>query len=160
VKYHPLPPISDILAVLDYDPETGLFAFKDGRKSGISFRRGYRVIRIDGRLYQAGRVAFKVVNGREPLDEVDHINGNNSDDRGVNLRDATREQNNRNQRRRRDNACGFKGVSMEKRTGRYRALITAGGKQQSLGYFPTAFEAHQAYMRAAMVLHKDFARLQ
>lgn len=160
MKHFPLPSIAEILAVLDYDRETGAFAFRDGRKTGMSFRRGYRVIRINRRLYQAGRLAFKIVNGRDPSDEVDHINGNNSDDRGINLRDATRYQNNRNQRRRRDNASGFKGVSLEKRTGRYRALITASGKQQSLGYFDTALEAHQAYTKAALALHQDFARLQ
>lgn len=160
MKIYPLPSIAEIQALLDYNRETGLFSFKDGRTSGISFRRGYRVIRINRRLYQAGRLAFKLIHGIDPTNEVDHVNGDNSDDRGANLREATREQNNRNQRRRKDNASGFKGVSMEKRTGRYRALITAGGKQQSLGYFATALEAHQAYTRAAMVLHKDFARLQ
>jgi hypothetical protein len=154
-----LPSISEIEGELDYDAESGSFAFKDGGEAGWLCPKGYRLIRICGCTYRAGRLAFKLVNSRDPLNEVDHINGNRSDDSAINLRDATRFENNRNQRLRRDNASGFKGVSMEKRTGRYRALITAGGKQQSLGYFETAELAHEAYATAAIEMHKGFACL-
>jgi len=154
-----LPSVHEIRQVLDYDTETGVFLFKDGSPAGHLCPKGYRIIRIYGRNYRAGRLAFKLAIGHDPEHEVDHINGNRSDDKAWNLRDATRSENNRNHRLRRDNASGFKGVSMEKRTGRYRALITAGGKQQSLGYFETAEQAHKAYATAAFEMHKGFACL-
>ena len=159
MKTLPLPSVSQIETVLYYNARIGLFRFKDGREAGRLCPMGYRIIRIYRRNYRAARIAFKLINGFDPENEVDHINGIRSDDSANNLRGATRFENNRNQRLRRDNASGFKGVSMEKRNGKYRALITAGGKQQSLGYFSTAAQAHEAYAKAAAEMHKGFACL-
>ena len=62
-----------------------------------------------------------------------------------NCRWATQTIQNRNQRIRRDNTSGYKGVSYRKRDERYRASITVNRKRIYLGYFKTAIEAGVAY---------------
>jgi len=89
---------------------------------------------------------------------VDHINGDPLDNRRCNLRLATRSQNQMNRRTQSNNTSGFKGVSLFKRTGKYRAYIMVAGKETHLGYFATAEEASAAYQAALAMHHGDFAR--
>jgi hypothetical protein len=89
---------------------------------------------------------------------IDHINGNGLDNRKSNLRYATRAQNRSNSMS--NNKNGFKGVT--KKIGRvskpYCAQIRSNGKQYNLGYFKTPKEAHEAYKKAAIELHGEFAK--
>jgi hypothetical protein len=47
------------------------------------------------------------------------------------------------------NASGFRGVSLYKRTGKWRATISIDHKQRTLGYFHTPEAASAAYQAAA-----------
>lgn len=87
--------------------------------------------------------------------EGDHRNHDTLDNRRCNLRKASRTNNNCNQRMRKDNTSGFKGVS--KKGSRYRASIQIANKWKQLGTRDTAEEAHQLYRDAAIRLHGDFA---
>jgi len=49
-------------------------------------------------------------------------------------------------------------VSLEKTTGKWRAVVTADGIKTSLGYFETPEAAHDAYCEAARRLHGKFWR--
>lgn len=89
---------------------------------------------------------------------VDHVNGNGLDNRRSNLRPATVQQNNRNAARPSHNTSGFKGVSLYRRTGRWRASITVDGQAMHLGYFDAADEAARAYDAAALHHFGEFAR--
>lgn len=89
---------------------------------------------------------------------VDHRDGNTLDCRKSNLRPATKQQNQTNQKTRSDNSSGYKGVSWAKREKRWFAKITVNGKQKGLGYFNSAEEAYLAYCKAAIDLHGEFAR--
>lgn len=89
--------------------------------------------------------------------EVDHINGNPLDNRRANLRVCTHAENTRNQIPRKGNASGLKGVYWHKETGKWRALIKAGGRSVSLGLFKTKEQAHQAYCEAAKKYFGEFA---
>lgn len=89
---------------------------------------------------------------------VDHINGNGLDNRRVNLRPATASQNQANQRMRRDNRSGFRGVQHAPR-GRWRALIVVRGKRISLGYYDAGEDAARAYDAAAQDAFGEYARL-
>jgi hypothetical protein len=88
---------------------------------------------------------------------VDHINGDGLDNRRVNLREATRAENNRNRGLNRNNRSGYKGVAPTK-SGRWSARIKAHGTDRSLGTFATAEAAARAYDDAARELFGEFAR--
>lgn len=91
---------------------------------------------------------------------VDHINGDGLDNRRANLRSATPAQNVRNARKRSTaSSSRFKGASLYRRTGRWRAYIDVGGKEQHLGYFATEIDAARAYDAAALHHFGEFARL-
>lgn len=90
---------------------------------------------------------------------VDHVNGDGLDNRRANLRPATHAQNMRNARRRSDNTSGYKGVTWERRRGRWCASIHHDRHRKHLGYFPTAHLAACAYDVAALSLHGEYARL-
>lgn len=89
----------------------------------------------------------------------DHINGNTLDNRRQNLRQATNKQNSRNQRKSRANTSGFKGVTLHRETGKWRAQIRIDGKMRHLGLFDEAREAAIAYNEAAIAHYGEFARI-
>jgi hypothetical protein len=89
---------------------------------------------------------------------VDHISGDQSDCRRRNLRPCTRHENLRNQRRRADNATGFKGVGFHKQTGKFRARARAGASILGGGLFDTPQEAAAVAMQRRTQLHGEFAR--
>lgn len=90
----------------------------------------------------------------------DHINGNGLDNRRENLRLASHAENIRNQRQRKDNSTGYKGVSFEKNRKKFTAQIQFNRKRYRLGCFLTAEAAHAAYCEAANNLHGKFARMK
>jgi hypothetical protein len=57
------------------------------------------------------------------------------------------------------NTSGYRGIAMDKRTGRWRATIHANGKNRNLGFYATAEEAARAYDAKARELLGDKARL-
>lgn len=154
---------SKLRELLIYDPETGLFSWRSKRAPGIKAgdpagsnrRDGYLAIRIEGTKYQSHRLAWLYVHGQIPP-MLDHINGDRSDNRILNLRPATNSQNCLNRGRRSDNSSGFKGVSFERSTGKWRANCSVDGKWKSLGRFETAEAASAAYEVAASVHHGEF----
>jgi hypothetical protein len=95
------------------------------------------------------------VTGEWPKEEVDHINRDQSDDRWVNLRLATRQQNQRNTRSRKRN--GLKGAYKNVSGSTWQSTITINNKNIHLGTFKTEMEAHKAYQKAREVLYEGFA---
>lgn len=156
--------------VLCYSPETGLFTWKGtargrqggntyiGRTTGSPDHRGYCRICVDGHLYLAHRLAWLYAHGRWPAAMIDHVNGDKSDNRIANLREATMAQNKMNVCAPRTNKSGFKGVSWNSDAGKWMAYIRAAGKSYNLGRFDTPEAAHAAYAEAAARLHGEFAR--
>lgn len=148
-------------AVLHYDAPTGVFRWRFGARGGLPWRqagtvngRGYVQLGVNKKLYLAHRLAWLYCYGKWPTAEVDHINGQTSDNRLCNLRVADRSQNIQNQRRpRADNKSGFLGVIYWKRTGSWKAQIQVNGKNKSLGYYKTPEQAHEAYLKAKRELH-------
>jgi len=152
--------------LLDYDPETGVFTWRVNRRgrfarvgavAGTPRKDGRLQISVDGTIYDAGPLAFLWMTGRWPARLIDHKNGDPSDDRWRNLREATYSQNGANSFDR-ISEVPFKGVVIEKRTGRYCARIKVNYKMINLGTFETAADAHVAYIAAARKYFGAFAR--
>lgn len=167
--------------ILTYDPESGdlfwlyrdyspdmddrarkIFNAKYAGKKALSHRNaelGYMQGSIFGKRYWAHRVIWALVYGQWPDNEIDHINGDRSDNRLSNLRACIRLENSRNKKRLSVNTSGFKGVSPHKESGKWRATICVNGKQLSLGYFHKKEDAWEAYKAAAYKHFGDFARV-
>jgi hypothetical protein len=131
--------------------------FKPGDVAGSQARERYAYVRLGGVRYGAHRIVFAIANGREPEGAIDHINGDPSDNRPCNLREATSAQNNHNRGAKAGRSLP-KGVSIYKRTGSYQAQIVVGQKSKHLGYFKDLEAAELAYATAAERLHGEFAR--
>ena len=147
---------------LRYDPDTGYFFWikrnsnriKIGDRAGTKQNcDGYAEIQIDGVLRKAHRLAWLYVYGEFPQGQIDHINGDRFDNRIVNLRDATPQENTHNQNLpHKHNKSGFLGVVV-KPNGTFYASIRLNKKSIHLGSFPTAELAHEAYLEAKANLH-------
>jgi len=152
---------------LSYDPETGLMKWIKNRKGSIRagdiagsiHQKGYIQIGVKGKTYLAHRIAL-IMSGIDLSAEqqVDHINGDRTDNRLKNLRLATNAQNCQNAFRRKDNNSGFKGVSFDEKRGKWRARIGYEKSQKFLGYFSNAEDAHAAYREASIKLHGEFSK--
>src|SRR5690606_11618117 len=108
---------------------------------------GYREVGIDGRLYKAHRVIWLYIAGEWP-DEIDHINGDRSDNRFANLRAVSRAENMRNKRSYKNNRSGQNGVSWHNQDRRWIAYITINGKFKRLGGFINKDDAIAARLKA------------
>lgn len=150
--------------VLKYCPATGLFSWlidvsstgRMGEVAGCKTRAGYIVIRIDGKLHLAHRLAYLYIYGVWPDRLVDHKNGVKSDNRLDNIRGASRSQNGQNTRSAwgHNKASGFLGVHWSEQCGAWRAKVNHQGRQYHAGTFDTPEEAHEAYVAKKRQLHE------
>lgn len=148
--------------LLLYNEQSGQFVWlvsrgkaAAGKIAGSTNRGGYIEIRIDKKTYLAHRLAFLWVAGEMPSGEIDHIDGNRSNNALSNLRDVNGFVNHQNQRRaHKSNRTGLLGVSWRESKGRYRASIDVDGRKIHLGYFSDKEAAHAAYINAKRAMHK------
>jgi hypothetical protein len=162
-------PVGDITQqslreILDYDRDTGAFRWRvfrtgsaaPGDEAGTINSEGYRRIQIEGVMYQASHLAWLYETGEWPLEQVDHENRNQSDDRYDNLRLASQTLNKANSGVYKNNKLGVKGVRLH-RNGQYEARLRVRGKLQYLGCYRTLDEAKAAYDRASVAAFGEFA---
>lgn len=148
--------------LLDYEPETGVFSWKVSRRgvrpgrTGNVRPDGYIRIGIDGVSYLAHRLAWLYMTGAWPSIDVDHFDGNPSNNRFSNLRDVSQQTNLQNFRTatRRNRSSSLLGVSYHARDELWRARIHIDGKERNIGYYKTSEEAHAAYLEAKRKWHE------
>ncbi len=173
-----------VRTLLDYNPETGSFTWKErtpdlfiegshsaehqcrqwnsrfaGKNAGARDARGYLNLHIFCKSYRGHRLAWVIMTGEWPVDEIDHINGVKSDNRFANLREATSSENKANIGVRRNNITRLKGVAIERRRHRrWVANIADSGRCRYIGSFDCPAAAHFAYLIEADKAYGEFAR--
>lgn len=146
-----------------YDPDSGLVYWRKtgkgrhAKRGGLAgFKKGgegYMRVKLRGKLISLHRLAWCLHHGSWPSGLIDHINGDPSDNRIINLRLADKRLNAENQRRARsDNTTGVFGVQAA--GARFRSQIRTGGATTYLGVFDSKEEAQAAYLNAKRALHK------
>jgi hypothetical protein len=153
----------DPLGTIGYNPDTGKFIWlqsgmcrRKGDDAGYRTPRGYEYVQFGGKRTPAHHLAWRIMTGKWPDAEIDHINRVKNDNRWCNLRAATRFENARNVSKTMRNTSGFKGVSWHKRGRYWAANIMKDRERIYLGSFRTREEAAAAYAAAAKELHADF----
>lgn len=168
-----LPTPEELRQLLDYDPETGAFTWRErspdlfvgkkysadrlaatwngnfaGTAALTNHSNGYLKGRILGRSVKAHRAAWAIYYNEWPTGHIDHINHNRADNRIANLRIVTRAENMRNSSRASNNTSGVTGVSWCKKRGKWVARIIRDGRLKHLGYFDDILLAAQARQAA------------
>lgn len=153
----------ELMSLFDYDPHTGIFKWRlraarcvrVGDTAGSKMWNGYLRLRVKGRFCMAHRIAWMYVYGRNPSDQIDHIDGDRSNNRISNLREASVSENQQNLRRANcDSVSGYLGVRPSKSMRNpWVAQIKINGKQKHIGSFKTPEDAYAAYLEAKRALH-------
>lgn len=134
---------------LNYRSNDGCFLWKESRgrvkrldKAGTINNKGYLIININGKLWQAHRLVWLFANGEFPEHQIDHIDGNKLNNCIYNLRDVTNRENNRNKSRPSNNSSGVSGVFFHKKYKKYYVTITGkNGFRIHLGQFNNLLDA-------------------
>jgi hypothetical protein len=151
--------------VLHYNKYVGVFTWRDktnrrtyGKTAGaVKPGSGYIVIGIGKETYPAHHLVWLWHHGRLPHDQIDHIDGDRSNNLLSNLREVTQAQNSMNMKRNSSNTSGVKGVFFCKSSKRWWAVIKSHDKYVFRKSFKSLHDAEQSVRAAREALHGEFA---
>jgi hypothetical protein len=143
--------VETLRSLVAYNPETGVFTrlvkrdFNPksvlGKPLGTAYSNGYLGFRVLTRRYLSHRLAWFYVHGEWPQSDMDHVNGDRTDNRLCNLRLATKSQNMANTETQVNNTSGHRGVIFDKVNKKWMAYMQQHGKFINLGRFVVKEEA-------------------
>ena len=132
-----------------YDSETGDIFSNTGRLIKMKHKGyincGITMRKLNIKFHVGGHQLAWYLYYNEVPNVIDHINMIRDDNRIVNLRNVTKQQNHFNNK--------GKGYRFHKRDKKWYASIKLDGKQIHLGTFLTEEDAQQAYLEAKKVYH-------
>lgn len=159
---------TEIGELLSYNQETGHLTWKISRKGRgcvagwpagtISHRRdtSYLAVMLRGKKHYAHRLAWILSHGEIPDGmHIDHIDGDGTNNRLINLRLATRSINQRNARLARNNKTGISGVNALERGG-YVASIAGDYIKHTKDFFEACCLRKSAEIKAGF--HENHGR--
>lgn len=151
----------DVKGAFKYNPEDGVFSFiEEERNSRIRLTvEGYVSCSFMGSSHFVHRLIWLYMTGAYPKKMIDHIDGNRSNNKWDNLREADSHQNGCNCVITKSNATGYKNVMRDKNSGLYKSHIMVHGKQHHLGYFDNPVDAYEAFVKASKDLHGEFSNV-
>jgi HNH endonuclease/AP2 domain len=172
----PLPPVAYLRECLAYEPETGALTWKArplthfktkwawrnwnarfaGKITAAIGWRGFCRVFIGRAPFLAHRIAWAIMTGEQPPMTIDHTDGDRTNNRWVNLRPATNQEQAWNQRLRSSNTTGFRGIYRHRE--RWVAQIRKDGVPVHIGVFDTKEAAAAAYEAEARKAHGKFYR--
>jgi hypothetical protein len=136
---------------LDYDPETGLFTRRNtGRVTGTVNNCGFVVIKVDGTVYEASRLAWLYCCGEWPPFKLKHINDDKRDNRIANLIRATGLRSIRWPKPR----SRSQGIAWRGRSRKWVAKVWNGTNTVHFGSFSKREDAIRAYDKQRRIIRK------
>lgn len=154
MRFRPLPHADLLRDRLSYDPTSGCLTWRHApsrhergnrRWAGVEAthisKRGYLQVRIDGKLYQAQRVIWKMVTGSDPVNEIDHRARNRTNNKWDNLREADRSQQLHNKSYKRRTSQLPRNIYRDPRTHKFQVYVNRGGRRLSRGGLPSLEDA-------------------
>lgn len=142
---------ADVLReLLEYDAETGVIRWsmatvnghRAGQLAGTVALNGYRMIRLQGKLRLAHRLAWTMHYGHPPALNIDHVNRDRADNRLVNLRDVSQKANSRNH----PSKPLLVGAVLLP-SGRWAAQVHKYGGAHAVGEFDTPAQANKEWQK-------------
>lgn len=128
---------------------------KTGSMAGFVVSRGRKQVSIKGRHYYVHKIIYWLHHGYTSFD-IDHINGDPSDNRIDNLRKATHSQNMLNRKVGKNSSTGVKGVT--NCNDKFRVRLTVGGKLRSFGLYEDLELAELVASEVISKHHGEFGR--
>jgi hypothetical protein len=153
MAFRKTPSMERLREVLDYDPDTGIFLWKQPTGNRVITNeqctsidaKGYYRISVDNKRFGAHRLAWVYMYDEDISNYyVNHINEDRLDNRIVNLELTTNAHNIRLSKR-------GKGYSYHKASGKFAARIRVNYKSIHLGYFDKEEDAAKAYAEARFI---------
>lgn len=137
--------------LLDYDAETGTFHWRvrmnscspAGGQAGRKRPARYNQITINGTAHLAHRLAWVYVHGVQPKGQIDHIDGNRTNNALANLRDVDAATNQQN-RRRAQGKNPYPWVTWRPSENRWRSVFRVCGRDVLVGHFHDPKVAYEA----------------
>jgi hypothetical protein len=151
-------------SILDYDLDTGIFTWKVNKSKTAKagdvagwLDNGYRGIEINNKSYKAHRLAWLYVYGEMPKNLIDHVDGNRSNNKISNLREATYQTNSANYKTPKTNKSGVKNVSWYKNLNKWVVSISVEKTKKTIGYFDDLEFAELVAVEARNKYRGEFA---
>ena len=148
-----------LLEIFNYDSKNGglywknpsSFRVKKGDRAGCIDDLGYRRITIKPYRYREHQLIWLIEHGFLPKLQIDHIDGNKSNNHINNLREVSNKQNSENRNFNKNNKLRVKGVYLFRN--KYCACIQNNYKRYHLGVYKTLEDAQAAYINASKKMH-------
>lgn len=151
---------NELKSLLIYEPDTGMFYDKQGKRIGSYYESagGYGLIGLKSKVYSTSSLAWLYMTGNWPKYQIDHIDTNRANDKWDNLREATISQNACNRKRRIDCSSGIKGLYFNKRYSRWEVSVTLNGVKHNTTFGESNLEKAIIWLEnTRRIIHGEFA---